>query len=316
MLYFGTLMWVDDEHLSSPNNKNRKAESYFRQVALLSSTLRAAFAADLHVFTNNAERLSAWFRGKKWAPKIIAIAPSITVPAAIGFYSAHYKLDALAAGLGLLREDNARFILLDTDVIAHHPFNIEQVEMVSRADLVVYDISDQVFPAYSAGTVIKDIERIAQDSFIDPKWFGGEFIAGSKRGLTRLIERARGLLPRYFEHAATLHHVGDEMFLTAALNALVKFPGDLAIVTQNPYRLISRHWSRSTERPLGFHLHHNFVHCPGSKPVLEFLSLIRAPGLPLIAFCLRFYQLQVLVYQSAKATLKRFLSLLVICATC
>jgi len=316
MFFFGTLMWIDDEHHSSPNNKNREVESYFRQIALLSATLRASFAADLHVFTNDAKRISTWFRTKKSAPIIIAIAPSITVPSRIGFYSAHYKLDALAAGLDLLRGAGDMFILLDTDVIAHHPFSAEQAEMISRADLVVYDISDQVFPAYGAATVIRDIERVAHNSFIDPKWFGGEFIAGSKRGLTRLIEHARAVLHRYFEHAATLHHAGDEMFLTASLNALMKEPGDLAIVTQNPYRLVSRHWSRSTERPIGFHLRHSFVHCPGSKPVLELLSLVKAPGSRLISICLRVYQMLVLVYQSAKAILKQPSIILFICSTC
>ena len=305
MYFFGTLMWINDENHSSPNNKNKKIDSYFRQIELLSKTMRATFDADLFVFTNNSTKVTDWFRKKKNAPKVIAITPSITVPAGTSFFSAHYKLDALVAGLGLLQEDLDRFILLDTDVIANHKFSNEQAGMISKADLVVYDISDQVFPAYGAAKVIGDIELVAGNSFTDPKWFGGEFLAGSKLGLLRLVEKTRELLPRYFENVGKLHHVGDEMFITASLNTLLQEPAGLKIVSQNPYRLMSRHWSRHTDRPLNFHMQHNFIHCPGSKPVLEHLSLVKAPSALWVYFCLKLFQILVLSYQSGKSGFKK-----------
>ncbi len=296
-------MWIDDENHSSPNNKNKKINSYFRQIELLSNTLRATFDTDLFVFTNNRTKVSAWFSNKQLSLKVIEITPSIMVPAGTRFFSAHYKLDALVAGLGLLQEDQDRFILLDTDVIANHKFSDEQTVMISKADLVVYDISDQVFPAYGAAKVIGDIELVAGNSFIDCKWFGGELIAGSKLGLSRLIEKARELLPRYFEHIGKLHHVGDEMFVTASINTLLQEPTGLKIVSQNPYRLISRHWSRHTDRPLSFHMQHNFIHCPGSKPVLEFLSVLKTTNTLLICICMKIFQILVLMYQSGRRSL-------------
>lgn len=293
-------MWIDDENHSSPNNKNKNISSYFRQLELLSTTIRATFGSGLFVFTNNKEKVEDWFGKKGTALEIVELTPSIAVPAGISFFTAHYKLDALAAGLGLLREDADRFLLLDTDVIANHKFSDEQAAMISRADLVVYDISDQVFPAYGAARIIGDIELVAGDSFADCKWFGGEFIAGSKSGLSRLIGQAREFLPRYFENVGALHHVGDEMFITASINALLKDPGGLKIVNQNPYRLISRHWSRHTDRPLSYHMQHCFLHCPGSKPVLEFLSLLKVPSSHSVNFFLKFYQVFVLAYHSGK----------------
>jgi hypothetical protein len=304
MNFFGTLMWINEESHSSPNNKNKKIDSYFRQIELLANTLRAVFDADLLVFTNDPARVSAWFREKKTPLQVMELTPSIAVPAGIRFFSAHYKLDALMAGLGLLQTETDRFILLDTDVIANYPFSDEQAHLLSRADLVVYDISDQVFPAYGAATVIGDIERVSGDSFVDPKWFGGEFIAASQRGLSRLIRKTQELLPDYFANINTLHHIGDEMFITAGLNALLKDPEGLRIVSQTPYRVISRHWSRHTDRPLHYHMEHSFIHCPGSKPVLEFLSLVGTPRRCLVLFCLRFYQIVVLTYQLTKKKFK------------
>ncbi len=300
MITFGTLLWIDESNHSAINNKNKSIVSYFRQVDLLAKTLRAVFESELVVFTNNSKLIEEWFASNlKKAPKILQTIPSIEIPTGLRFFEAHYKIDAIMAGANLLNSEVDRFFLIDTDVIANRIFDPEQHSRITSADLIAYDISDQVFPAFGAAKIQRDIELVAGAKFIDPKWFGGEFVGGSKFGLTRLVEQAKRLLPVYFASANDLHHIGDEMFVTSALNLLMA-EGQLKIVNQVPYRMMSRHWSRHTDRSLAHHFNHSFVHCPGSKPALEFLSIFSHPSRQFIHLILGGYQLVVLFYHSCK----------------
>jgi hypothetical protein len=94
-------------------------------------------------------------------------------------------------------KDEDRFFLLDCDIVALRRFDDEQQYMIQHADLIVYDISDQVFSAYGAKRIKADIEAVAGEILADPRWFGGEFIGGSRKGLSQLIEKAKGVLPYY-----------------------------------------------------------------------------------------------------------------------
>ncbi len=298
---FGTLLWIDEKSHRPVNNKNLSVHSYFRQVDLLAKTLRLKFGNELVVFTNDEQKIHSWFADNgREPPTIIQISSSISVPQGISFYEAHHKLDALVAALDLVKTDDDRFFLLDCDIVALRRFDDEQLYMIQHADLIVYDISDQVFPAYGAKRIKADIEIVAGETFADPRWFGGEFIGGSRKGLSQLIEKAKGVLPHYFANIPSLHHVGDEMFFTASLNILLNENAKNKIVNQTPYLLVSRHWSKHTDRSLRHHLRHSLVHAPGSKPALEFLSLFKSPRKRLIRWTLRFYQLMVLSYHALK----------------
>lgn len=304
MITFGTLLWIDESNHSAINNKNKSIVSYFRQVVLLAKTLRSVFESELVVFTNKPSIIEEWFVKNNYKlPRIIFIAPSIQVPAGFKFYGAHFKIDAMLAGAELLIGEEDRFFLIDTDVVANIKFDAEQYACIASADLIVYDISDQVFPAYGAGKIKSDIELVAGAKFTDPKWYGGEFLGGNKLGITRLVQQAKSLLPTYFSSANELHHVGDEMFVTSALNLLMA-EGQLRIVNQVPYRMMTRHWSRHTDRSLAHHYQHSLVHCPGSKPALEFLSRFSNPSRLFIRLVLGGYQQAVLIYQSCKKLIK------------
>ena len=294
-------MWVDEKNHRPVNNKNSSVYSYFRQADLLAKTLRLEFGNELVIFTNDEQKIRSWFadNGREPSP-VIQISPSISVPRGISFYEAHHKLDALVAALDLLKMDDDRFFLLYCDIVALRRFDDEQLHMIRHADLIVYDISDQVFSTYGAKRVKADIERVAGETFADPRWFGGEFIGGSRKGLGQLIEKTSGVLPHYFANIPSLHHVGDEMFFTASLNILLNENAKNKIVNQTPYLLVSRHWSRHTDRSLRHHLRHSLIHAPGSKPALEFLSLFKSPRKTLIRLTLRFYQLMVLSYHALK----------------
>jgi len=303
MITFGTLLWIDENNHSAINNKNKSIISYFRQVVLLAKTLSSVFDSELVVFTNTPSIIEEWFAKNNYKlPRLVLLAPSIQVPAGFKFYGAHFKIDAMSAGAELLIGDEDRFFLIDTDVVANINFDSEQYACINSADLIVYDISDQVFPAYGARKIKADIELVAGAKFTDPKWYGGEFLGGNKLGITRLVEKAKKLLPVYFSSAGELHHVGDEMFVTSALNLLLA-EGQLRIVNQVPYLMMIRHWSRHTDRSLKHHFQHSLVHCPGSKPALEFCSRFANPSHLFIRLVLSGYQQAVLVYQFCKRLL-------------
>jgi len=311
MIVFGTLLWIDEKNHSAPNNKNKTIASYFRQINLLAKTLRLTEAVDLHVFTNSPEKIAFWFASKKQRPPVLVqIHSDLVIPDGTAFYSAHHKLDALRAASQLLSNEADRFVLLDTDVVALNGLTLAQKELLNSSDLVVYDISDQVFPAYGQDVIARDLNRIANAVLNNARWFGGEFIAGSRSALRKLVHQCDECLPRYFSALPELHHKGDEMFVSAALNIL-REKTKLKIVIQNPFKLISRHWSRFSAPPLTEHAKHAFVHCPGSKMALEFLSLWPSPKKEAIFYTLSFYQRLVLTYQTgkrARAYLKRLFS--------
>lgn len=299
MQTFATLLWIDERNKSSINNKNKSIESYFRQIRFLAKSLHRVFNQKLVVLTNENERCKGFFSGDEaWSPDIVSIESRIQVPDGIRFYAAHHKLSALIALRQFLSDKGDRFFLLDADVFCNRGFLPDQFFALNNSDLIVLQISDQVFPAYGAAKIKQDIEEIAGEKFNDPQWFGGEFISGNIKGLNVLIDRVRELLPQYLQNIDKVHHVGDEMFVTAALNSLIA-KNDLKIVVGNPYYFCSRHWSRNTTHSIGWNFGHSFIHCPGSKPALEFLSLLN-PSVLKVRFVLEIYKVAVLFYQSIK----------------
>ena len=300
MIVFGTLLWIDEKNHSAVNNKNKKIESYFRQVDVLNKTLQDVFGATLHVFTNNPAPLVSWFgKRKKPAPVFVPIDSDMNIPEGTSFYTAHYKIEALKKGASLLEKEEDRFVLLDSDVIAVRPLDKEQTDLLKDNDLVIYDISDQVFPAYGKDKIKKDLEFILENSLENPKWFGGEFIAGSQTALLKLVTDVKAVLPRYFAGIKDFHHQGDEMFISAVLNRYLQ-KGEGRILIQNPHYFVSRHWSRYTKPSLSFHMRHNFIHCPGSKPALEMMSMTGAHRKMSVFLFLGLYQWLVVSYQLAK----------------
>ncbi len=305
MIIFGTLLWIDEENHSAVNNKNKSVISYFRQAKVLNVSLHDVFDAPLHIFTNDVKRLSDWFAKKGGPqPEFVELQSDMSVPKGTPFYTAHYKIDAVEKAASLLKSDEDRFILLDTDIIALRPFDEEQLKIIEMSDLLVYDISDQVFLNSGSSRIKKSIDIVLNKNLIEPHWFGGEFLCGKRDALLELVSLVKGVLPSYFSHLDHLHHKGDEMFVSACLNDLIERRG-LQVRIQNPYFIIARHWSRHTDHSLSYFMKHSFVHCPGSKPVLEFLSYRKRFDKSQVHVLLWVYQKMVVTYQRLKRIIRR-----------
>lgn len=300
-MIFATLVWIDPKHLKNTNNKSKSTLSYLKQSRLLARSLHRKTGKNLHLLTNRPDICKVFFAKKtSWQPKIIETPEKITPPDGIRFFSAHHKFSALKKILELLiTSTEDRFLLLDTDIYVNRNLTEDQIYSLSNSDLTVYNISDQVFPAYGALRVSTEIDFLTKSKIIDPQWFGGEFISGNSKGLSALLECIEKIIPTYFSNYENLHHIGDEMFTSCAIN-LLKQNLDIKINTGNNYYLCSRHWSRHTDRPLSWHFKHTFIHCPGSKPILELFSNRLPISSRSMKAALATYQVLVLTYQAMK----------------
>jgi hypothetical protein len=161
------------------------------------------------------------------------------VPKDLKFYSAHFKLDLIRAfGSGAFGDQVG---LVDIDTVLIRPFP----EWVYRAEgLLAYDIGAQVFPEYGRDRILRDLQFVAGRSLNSPIWYGGEFLLGKASAFRRLAQYIELCWPTYRDNVKELHHLGDEMIISAAL-AMARENGEL-IQNAGSTGLVSRWWSART----------------------------------------------------------------------
>jgi hypothetical protein len=176
------------------------------------------------------------------------------------FYSAHFKLDVFNAfGDGQFGE-HIGLVDLDTILLRSLP---------QSANLAVYDISDQVFPAFGKSRVVSDLELISGRSLEDPHWYGGEFVTGSAAEFATISHYINLCWPKYVRNIGSLHHVGDEMVMSSALN-MARADG-VHILDYGQAGLVARWWSDRTEHeqaPFEPLTAAALLHLPGDKMFL------------------------------------------------
>jgi hypothetical protein len=185
---------------------------------------------------------------------------SLTVPKKIYFYSAHFKLDIFNAfGDGQFGE-HIGLVDLDTILLRSLP---------QSANLAVYDISDQVFPAFGRSRVVSDLELISGRSLEDPRWYGGEFVTGSAAEFANISHYINLCWPKYTRNIGSLHHVGDEMVMSSALN-MARADG-VHIIDYGQTGLVARWWADRTKHeqaPFDALTGTALLHLPGDKMFL------------------------------------------------
>lgn len=220
----------------------------------------------VEILTNQPGYVNAQLRRLGAPESAIGTSFSRDVPKNIPFYAAHFKLDAirrLASG-----EFGDYVSLIDNDVVM---LDLPKVDLAfwTNSRLFVYDISTTVLEEYGEDLVQSDLRRVAAANLQSTNWFGGEFIAGSSCAFSKLSERLELLWPTYKALTRTLHHVGDEMIVSAALNELIDEQKIQVIdVGDAPYCWISRWFStrsRFRQMPLSVHLRSSMLHLPADK---------------------------------------------------
>jgi hypothetical protein len=186
------------------------------------------------------------------------------VPHGIAFHSAHFKLELIEAfATGRYGQ---RVALIDIDTVLHQPFRWPEL---LEGCLFCYDISDQVFAAYGRETVIRDLNLVAGRTLPAPRWFGGEFICADTRGFAALAHRIADCWPRYKRGIAALHHCGDEMVASAALN--MALASGQRVIDVGREGGVARWWTsrtRNRQQPFTEISNRSLLHLPGDKQFL------------------------------------------------
>jgi hypothetical protein len=263
-----TLVYVDADAGRSPNSPSRDPLSYVDQAVGLNRSLARAGMPRLNIMTNAPEQIAtrlATFRPEA-RPAVHQLVTTIHLPKATPFYAAHFKLDLMDQLAHTLPPDTL-MLLLDADMVAIRPLNDELIERCAAVGIGVFDISDQVFPAYGCASVINDLEIVANARLRNPRWYGGEFMLATPLTLGRVVVRAREFYVRYLQESARLLHHGDETFISAALNTLVD--EGQGMIEVGAYQAVGRHWSGNSYRNLAWFRNCSFVHLPAGKALLQ-----------------------------------------------
>lgn len=278
---FHSLVYVSaNKRVSAVNQKfsdhSAQVRSYVAQAVVLSESLVANGYDLLHLVTNAVEEIQDELLriGATTKLKVISLVETMTVPDGIRFYEAHFKIDVIR----MFASDYAAvggggyYLLLDTDVLCHHA-SPELDDAVRNGTALVYDISAQVMPAYSQELVASDVRKIAGIERKGIRWFGGEFIGGRPGFFKELVDAIDVLAPHYFAQYSTLHHIGDEMLVTAALN------GRLAnhdLLDAGAAQVVARHWTVPNRHPQAafrWAVACAFGHYPADKDILANVGL-------------------------------------------
>lgn len=191
------------------------------------------------------------------------------VPIGIRFYSAHFKLDVYRY-LATKMAPYVGFCDLDMICINNIPHCLS--ENIAHQEPMIYDISDQVVPAYGQDTITRDIESIL-GSKSQGKWYGGEFIAGSPNFFAIMIREIDQLYNNYITNINKLHHVGDEAITTAALESLQK--KGLQFIDAGKSKIVGRFWSIKVlhyQEKFDWYQDCFLLHLPADKKFLASIS--------------------------------------------
>ena len=165
----------------------------------------------------------------------------LDVPEKIKFYGAHYKIDALAYIANL--HDDKYHVLVDSDVICINNIPLCLKILERKRISTYYNITEQVFPAYGEKKIIKDKNSLMNNCSIG-LWAGGEYLGGSCDFFDSLYTQCMVYWPRYKEVYNELHHQGDEMLISCAIEKLL-YDGYL-IIDAGKYNIVNRYWSVKT----------------------------------------------------------------------
>jgi hypothetical protein len=247
--------------------------SFVRQTLALARSLDS-LGKRLRVFTNDRRSLLDLASSESPSAADLFTVQEITfpsdIPPTIQFFASHHRIFLYS----IFAQEAHYNCLLDTDIVANHAKRslIQLLEENPRVDGWMYDISDQVFPAYGATKVQDDLRRELGVQHPFPRYYGGEFRIGNARLFSYLHEECLRLLGKYIEVSARLHHTGEEILVTAALNNNRQ---NLVLADAGACGLVVRYWTSRTlhvRTPPSVLKQSLFWHLPNSKDALALYS--------------------------------------------
>lgn len=139
------------------------------------------------------------------------------VPDGLFYYSTHFKLDVFRYFASLSKEQYIGLVDLDAIAIGNLPVCLKN--LIEARIPAVYDVSDQLIPAFGAEVILRDMQRLAPE-ICAGRWYGGELIMGSPDFFAVLNRETQIIYKRYLAIVDELFHKGDEMIVSVALEKI------------------------------------------------------------------------------------------------
>jgi hypothetical protein len=186
------------------------------------------------------------------------------LPQASEFYAAAHKVYAFRH----LASNGRYSVLMDLDVLCVSGFDAEVIQWMREGRALVFDISEDAFASSGRERVMNDLGRLLGHA-VDPRWYGGEFIAGDASFFAELFDGLGPALTRYRECYSQLCHQGDEIMVSAILSASQALRSRTKDLSKST--VIQRLWlvqdgqeRHRLKRPLPI-----LLHLPALKPLLD-----------------------------------------------
>lgn len=267
---FYSLFYLDESALDISINlrskQSNKYKVYLENAITLSKSL-SGYGCSHILIVNDKKSISSMLEnmGCLGEIKLQQIDFSLEVPAGINFYSAHFKIDAIK----FLSQLEGYNVLLDLDVIAVNPPDSLFYLYVKNNVPLYYDITDQVIPAYGSDMILSDMKKISTNA-IESRWSGGEFLAGDAKFFDFLHKEIMSIYGSYVKSYKLLHHQGDEMLVSIALQ-IMKTKYQIYIADAGTPGIIYRYWGSCPKHPqkaLNYMDYVFLLHLPSDKDLL------------------------------------------------
>lgn len=135
-----------------------------------------------------------------------------------------------------------------------------------------YDISDQVIPAYGHDVIIRDISTINKLES-EGRWAGGEFISGTPELFNKLVSEIDVIYDDYVTNIHSLHHVGDEAVVSAAIEKMKR--KGIYIADAGNIFIVGRFWNANVlhpQKPFAYYKNCFLLHLPADKKFISKLA--------------------------------------------
>lgn len=259
-LQFYTLLHFEFGKKQSPNLAGSVLKTYLKNCVTLSRSLEK-HGYSLVIITNIKDYVFG-----KTGITCKEIEFDLDLPDDIPFYSAHFKISVFNYFASLASSNYS--ILLDSDILCLRRLSMRTQRIISNGNPLLYDISSQITNVYGENRIKNDKLKLSGRD-LNERWIGGEFIGGDCEFYRKLVIQIDRIWPEYVNVWPTLHHVGDEMLTTVAVDMIEQ---DIDIISNNE---ILRYWSVATmhkQVSITSLKKTAIVHLPSDKKILHLLA--------------------------------------------
>ncbi len=251
-----------------PRNFQDQMLVYVRNAINLANTLQQQ-GVMFTLITNDKIAVDSLVAGEGSVLPTIEIPFTTEVPSGVSFYSAHFKFDVFRY-LGGLTEDYVG--LCDLDMVCINPYPHQLQNIVAAGIPLCCDISAQVIPVHGRDVIVRDLKLLhGLDS--EGRWSGGEFISGPPSFFGLLSQEIEALYPAYLGNIHAIHHIGDEMVTSAAIEVLRR--KGVSIGDAGTLGIVGIYWNTDTmhpQKPLAYFERCFLLHLPADKRFLAELA--------------------------------------------